>query len=214
VGDDEATGLGVPLVTGLNGSRQPSMFYPGLAALMCKEYSTKLTSAAVTSVVPNAGAAGPVTVHGSGFLPIAGADMAIIGSTMVAANCTTTTTCKVTLPGQVAGTVNVQISAEDFAPSPVTAADRYQYIAAPTVTSLSPARGPAKGGTKVTIHGTNFTGVASAHFGPKLGTSLKVISATEVTVTAPAGTGTVHVTISAIGGTSSPTSSAGKYQYT
>lgn len=217
VGDDEATGLGVPLVTGLNGSRQPSMFYPGLAALMCKEYSTKLTSVAVTSVVPRAGAAGrsaTVTVLGSGFLPIAGADMAIIGSTMVAANCTTTTTCKVTLPGQVAGTVNVQISAEDFAPSPVTAADRYQYIAAPTVTSLSPARGPAKGGTKVTIHGTNFIGVASVHFGPKLGTSLKIVSATEVTVTAPAGTGTVHVTVSAIGGTSSPTSSAGKYQYT
>ena len=216
VGDDEATGLGVPLVTGLNGSRQPSMFYPGLAALMCKEYSTKLTSVAVTSVAPKAGAAGhpaTVTVLGTGFLPIAGADMAIIGSATVAANCTTTTTCTVTLPAQAAGTVNVQISAEDFAPSAATAADRYQYIAAPTVTSLSPARGPAKGGTKVTIHGTNLTGVASVHFGSKLGTDLTVVSATQVTVTAPAGTGTVHVTVTAAGGTSSPTSPAGKYQY-
>jgi len=217
VGYDEATGLGVPLVSGINGSGQPSTFYPGLAALMCKEYSTKLTSVAVTGVVPSAGAAGhaaTVTVHGSGFLPIAGADLAFIGSSRFAANCPTTTTCTVSLPAMSASTINIQISAEDFRPSPVTTADRYQYVAAPTVTSLSPARGAAKGGTKVTIHGTNFTRVASVHFGSKTATNLKVISATEVTVTAPAGSGTVHVTLTAVGGTSSSTSSGSKYQYT
>ena len=217
VGYDEATGLGVPLVTGLNGSFQPSMFYPGLAALMCKYYSTKLKSVAVTSVVPSAGPAGhsaTVTVHGSGFLPIAGADMAVIGSTELPANCTTTATCTVTVPARGVGAINIQISAEDFAPSPITAADRYQYAAAPTVTSVYPVRGPAKGGTKVTIHGSNFTGVTSVHFGSKPATSLKVVSATEVTVTAPAGTGTIHVTVTATGGTSSSTSSSSKYQYT
>ena len=216
-GYDEASGLGAPLVTGLNGSSRPSMFYPGLAALMCKYYSTKLKSVAVTSVVPSAGPAGhsaTVTVHGSGFLPIAGADMAVVGSTLIPANCTTTTSCKVTVPAKSASTINIQISAEDFAPSPITTADRYRYAAAPTVTSLSPAKGSHKGGTKVTIHGSNFIGVASVHFGSKPATSLKVISATEVTVTAPAGTGTVHVTVTAAGGTSSATSSAGKYQYT
>ena len=217
VGYDEATGLGVPLVTGVNGSLQPSMFYPGLAALMCKYYSTKLKSAAVTSVVPSAGPAGhsaTVTVHGSGFLPIAGADMAIVGTTRLAAHCTTASTCTVTLPARAASTINLQISAEDFAPSPIVTADRYQYKAAPTVTSLSPAKGSHKGRTKVTIHGTNFTGVRSVHFGSKAATNLKVISATEITVTAPAGKGTVHVTVTATGGTSSSTSSSSKYQYT
>src|SRR6202000_511719 len=119
-GYDEATGLGVPLVTGLDGSLRPSAFYPGLTALMCKAYSTRLTSTAVTSITPALGKAGhavAVTVHGSGFLPIAGADMAVIGSARVAASCPSTTTCHVTLPALSARTVNVQVSAEDFADS-------------------------------------------------------------------------------------------------
>ncbi len=215
-GYDEASGLGVPLVTGLNGSLDPSMFYPGLTALMCKFYGTKLTSVAVSSVSPSRGPAGrstTVTVHGSGFLPITGADMAMVGSAEVAANCPTTTTCTVRLPALGAGTVNIQISAEDFAPSPLTTADRYRYVAAPGVSSLSPAKGPAKGGNKVTIRGTNFIGVASVHFGAKLAANLKVISSTQITVTAPSGTGTVHVTVTAAGGTS-PANSASRYRYT
>jgi hypothetical protein len=79
---------------------------------------------------------------------------------------------------------------------------------------VSPAKGTTKGGTKVTIHGTNFTGVTAVHFGSKPATSLKVISATELTVSSPAGTGTVHVTVTAVGGTSGSTSAASKYQYT
>ncbi len=215
-GYDEATGLGIPLVSGLDGSLSPSTFYPGLTALMCAAFATKLTSVHVTGVSPNAGPAGhaaTVTVHGSGFLPIAGADMAVIGSGLFAAHCSSTTACTVTVPAHSAGTVNIQISAEDFAPSAVTSADRYQYVAAPGLSSLSPTRGPTRGGTKVTIHGTNFVHVASVHFGTKLGTNVKVISATEITVTAPAGTGTVHVRVTTAGGTTSATSSAGRYQY-
>jgi len=215
-GYDEASGLGVPLVTGLDASAHPSMFYPGLTALMCAVYATKLTSVTVTSVSPNRGPAGhaaTVTVHGTGFLPIAGADMAVVGSKLIAAHCTSTTACTVTLPAMAAGTINIQMSAEDFAPSSVTTADRYQYVAAPGLTSLSPTRGPTKGGTKVTIHGTNFIGVRAVHFGAKLGTNVKVISATQITVTAPAGTGTVHVTVTAAGGTTSSTSAASKYRY-
>lgn len=219
-GFDEATGLGVPLVTGINGALKPSNFFPGLTALMCKVFSTKLTKVTVTGVSPKAGPAGhttTVTVHGTGFLPIAGADMAIIGSTRIAANCTTTTSCTVKVPAKPAGTtINIQISAEDFAPSAVTAADRFQYVAAPTLSSLSPKKGTHKGGNKVTIHGTHFIGVKAVHFGTKLATHVTVVSATEITVTAPAGTKgkTVHVTVSAAGGTTSSTSTAGKYTYT
>lgn len=219
-GFDEATGLGVPLVTGINGGLKPSNFFPGLTALMCKVFSTKLTKVTVTGVAPKAGRAGhttTVTVHGTGFLPIAGADMAIIGSSRIAANCTTTTSCTVTVPAKPAGTtINIQISAEDFAASAVTAADRFQYVAAPTLSSLSPKKGTHKGGNKVTIHGTRFIGVKSVHFGTKLATHVTVVSATEITVTAPAGTKgkTVHVTVSAAGGTTSSTSAASKYTYT
>ncbi len=86
-------------------------------------------------------------------------------------------------------------------------------ISKPTLTSVKPASGPTKGGTKVTIHGTNFSTATSVHFGKKAGTKLKVVSATEITVTSPAGTGTVHVTVTNPAGTSSSTSTASKFRY-
>jgi hypothetical protein len=79
----------------------------------------------------------------------------------------------------------------------------YLYANAPHITSLSPTSGPPKGGTKVTIHGTSFTGVKSVTWAGKAGTSLKVISATELAITTPKGTkGKVKVVITAAGGTS------------
>ena len=50
----------------------------------------------------------------------------------------------------------------------------------------------------------------SVRFGGKLGAKLRVISATEITVVAPSGSGTVHVTVTAAGGTSN----APAYKYT
>jgi phospholipase C len=89
-----------------------------------------------------------------------------------------------------------------------------EIVPAPTVTSLKPAKGSPKGGTRVTIHGKNFTGASAVHFGKKLATKLRVISATEITVISPSGSGTVHVTVTATGGTSSSTSAASKFRYT
>jgi hypothetical protein len=44
--------------------------------------------------------------------------------------------------------------------------------------------------------------VRAVYFGRTRGTSVKVISATEITVVAPAGSGTARVTVVAAGGTS------------
>jgi subtilase family serine protease len=211
-GFDMATGLGVPLVTGENASGHDSSFYPGLAALMCHYYATKLTKTTVTGISPNVGPAGhaiTVTVHGTGFLPLNGADRAVIGATVLTASCSSATTCKVTLPARAVGTVNIQITAEDFAASAVTSKDRFSYVAAPHVTGLSPGKGTHKGGTTVTIHGSNFIGVKSVRFGAKPG-KVKVISATEIKVVTPSGSGTVHVVVTAAGGTSNIPS----YKYT
>jgi subtilase family serine protease len=208
-GFDMATGLGVPLVSGISGSNI-STFYPGYTALMCREFAKKLTSVKVTSVSPSAGPSGKkatVTVHGSGFLPISGADVASVvsGSKVIAtvgATCKTTTACTVTLPAESARTVDVVIVAEDFWGSARTSADHFQYANAPHVSSISPTKGTHKGGTKITIHGTNFIDVQSVHFGGKAGTKVKVVSATEITVVTPAEKGTVKVTVTAAGGTS------------
>ncbi len=88
-----------------------------------------------------------------------------------------------------------------------------EVVPAPTVTSLKPASGSRQGGTKVTIHGKNFTGTTAVLFGKKRGTKVKVVSSTKITVTAPSGSGTVHVTVTATGGTSSATSTAGRFRY-
>jgi subtilase family serine protease len=204
-GYNMAGGLGTPLVSGFGAGGEASTYYPGLAALMCHAYATKLTSAKVTGVSPRQGPLGgsqKITVTGSGFLPIAGADMALVGSTWVTATCPSSTTCTVVTPKHSAGTVNIQISAEDLSTSRAIDADHYQYVAAPGITSLSPRSGAKRGGYKVTIRGSNFIGVQSVHFGRKLATHLKVLSSTEITVTAPAGSGTVSVKVTAAGGTS------------
>ena len=83
--------------------------------------------------------------------------------------------------------------------------------ATPTVTGISPASGPAAGGTVVTITGTNFTGATSVSFGGA-SASFTVNSATSIIATSPAGTGTVDVVVTNSSG-SSATSAADRFTY-
>lgn len=82
----------------------------------------------------------------------------------------------------------------------------------PAVTSISPNNGPVTGGTIVTITGTSFTGATSVKFGSINATSFTVNSATSITATAPAGAGTVDVTVTTAVGTS-PASPADGFTY-
>ena len=75
--------------------------------------------------------------------------------------------------------------------------------AAPTLTSDSPTKGSARGGTTVTLTGTNLTGTSSVEFGPTAATSFTVVSNTEVKAVSPAEpAGTVSVTVATPAGTS------------
>jgi hypothetical protein len=84
--------------------------------------------------------------------------------------------------------------------------------AAPTVTGVNPATGPAAGGTSVTITGTNLTGASAVDFGGAAASHVSVVSATSVTATSPAGSGAVDVTVTTPGGTSA-TSTADQFTY-
>jgi hypothetical protein len=213
-GYDAATGLGAPIVFGVSPSNTYSTYYPGYTALMCEVLATKLTSRTVTSVSPSSGSAGKattVTVHGTGFLPIAGANALGVysGSKLLALlnpSCTTTA-CTATLPAEPAGTVvDLRVSVEDGQFTPVVTADKYAYTTAvaPHITSVTPAHGTKNGGTKVTIKGSGFTGVKSVTFGGKPGSKVTVTGTTALTVIAPPGTegATVKVVVTAAGGTS------------
>src|ERR1700730_10621288 len=89
--------------------------------------------------------------------------------------------------------------------------------AAPTVSNVNPATGPASGGTTVTITGTNFAAGDTVAFGGSAATGVTVNSATSITANAPAGNaskvgGTVDVTVTGSGSTS-PTSPADEFTY-
>ncbi len=128
-GYDMASGLGSPLLAGIDGN-SISNFYPGLAAMMCRTYDKKLKTTTITKISP---ASGPtkggtkVTIDGSGFLPIAGADMAVIGGKLYAVSCSSSTKCTLKMPKHGAGTVQIQVSAEDFTLSAKTSHDKFKY---------------------------------------------------------------------------------------
>jgi DNA-binding beta-propeller fold protein YncE len=104
-------------------------------------------------------------------------------------------------PPGTAGTVDVTVTTPGGT-STTNPGDQYTYVAAPTVSRLSPNAGPAVGGTSVTITGTGFTGATAVSFGATSATSFIVSSATSITATSPAGSGTVDVTVTTGDGTS------------
>ncbi|MFJ4988744.1 IPT/TIG domain-containing protein [Streptomyces sp. NPDC088732] len=55
-----------------------------------------------------------------------------------------------------------------------------------TIDTVSPSGGTTAGGTAVTITGTNLDGVSAVNFGATPGTNLVIVSATKLTVNAPA----------------------------
>jgi hypothetical protein len=84
----------------------------------------------------------------------------------------------------------------------------------PALTSISPTSGPTIGGTPVTITGTHFTGATAVKFGSTNATNFKVNSDTQITATSPAAAsaGTVDITVTTGGGTSS-TVAADQFTY-
>jgi large repetitive protein len=112
------------------------------------------------------------------------------------------TELEVIAPGHPAGTVNVEVVAK-AGRSKAVAADRFTYIAAPVIRAVSPARGSAKGGTLVTITGSNFIRVTKVTFGGKRAKFGTPSSPGFLRVTAPAGTaGRVDIRVSTAYGTS------------
>lgn len=208
-GYDMASGLGTPVVSGYLNSSTASTFYPGLAALMCHVYGTKNVTTSISKVSPSAGRAGhavTVTITGKGFLPIAGADIAVVRSKDIVAKCSSSTKCTLRLPSRSAGTVSIRMVVEDTVESRATSATKYTYASAPRITKISPARG--RKGTKVTISGKNFIGTLTVHFG-KRAAKIKSHTSTKIVVVAPTGSGRVSVTVKAAGGTSK----ASHYRY-
>ena len=174
---------------------------------------TYMAAPAVTGVTatsgPLAGGA-TVTITGTGFTGATAVNFGTVAATNVVVVSATQITA--TSPAEAAGTVDVKVTGPGGTSATVTA-DHYTYVAAPTVTGVSPTAGPLAGGTTVTITGTNLSGATAVDFGVTPGTNVIATSATQITAVSPAETaGYADVTVVTVGGTSA-TSLADEFTY-
>lgn len=151
----------------------------------------------ITSMSPNSGPAA-----GGTSVVINGTDFVNGGTTVkfggVAATCTFNSVTKVTCqsPSHAAGAVTVELTT-----SYGTASTNYTYIAAPTITSLTPSFGTTAAGNTVTVTGSNFRASdTTVKFDGSVATCT-VVSTTQLSCTVPAhAAGTVSVSASTSGG--------------
>jgi hypothetical protein len=187
----------------------------GTSAASRADLYTYIPAPTVTGVSP---ASGPEA--GGTSVTITGTDLS--GATAVDFGTTAATDVKVDSPTQItatapAGTGSVDVTvATPSGTSATSDADQYSYVPdptpAPTVTGISPTSGPESGGTRVTITGTDLSGATGVQFGKASATNVGVDSPTQITATAPAGSGAVDVTVTTPRG-SSATTSADRYTY-
>lgn len=164
---------------------------------------------AIADISPNAGpeeGGQTVTLTGTEFT--GATDVTFGGVPATSFTVDSDTQISAVVPAGTAGMVDVSVTAPNGI---ATAEDGYKYVAAPVVTDLDPASGPMAGGTVVLLTGQNFTGAMGVKFGGVSGTSLTVISDTEIKVTTPAGTvGTVDVEVQ---GAASTKADVGNFEY-
>ncbi len=184
----------------------------GTSATSAADQYTYVAVPTVTSISPNSGpgtGGTAVTITGTNLTGTTAVNFGAAAATGFTVNSATQITA--TAPAGATGTVDVTVTSAGGT-SAISAADRYSYAPAPTVTSITPNAGPATGGTMVTLIGTNFGGASAVTFGGTAATAFTVLSATTLTATAPAGSGTVDVRVTTVGGTSA-TSAADQYTY-
>ncbi|MGX1976985.1 IPT/TIG domain-containing protein [Streptomyces kronopolitis] len=153
----------------------------------------------LSTVSPSSGpAAGgtPVTLSGSGFT---GATVVRFGSVSAPFTVLSPTQISAQAPAG-SGTAQVTVTTAGGTSNGVA----YTYTPSPVavLSSVTPSSGPTAGGTTVTLAGTNLASTTTVRFGATPASSFTVVSDTRVTAVAPAGTGTVQVTVTTLGGTS------------
>jgi hypothetical protein len=152
-----------------------------------------------------------MTIAGTGFTGATGVNFG--GTTAGSFTVNSSTSITAVSPAASAGTVDVTIT-NIGGTSASSASDQFTFVAAPSVSGLSPNTGPAGGGTEVTITGANFTGGTQVTFG---GTpaGFWVNSDTSITAISPAAESadTVDVRVTSVGGRSA-SSASDRFAYT
>ena len=184
----------------------------GTSATSASDQFTYVALPTVTGISPSSGStAGGATVVITGT-HLSGATAVVFGATPATGfTVNSATQITATAPAGAVGTVDVRVTTVGGT-SATSVADQFTFVAGPTVSGISPTSGPTSGGTTVVITGTGFTGATAVSFGGTAATGFTVDSATQITASAPAGTGTVDVRVTTPSGTSA-TSAADQFTY-
>ena len=167
----------------------------------------------VTSVVANSGplaGQNTVVINGTNFVDLVTNGLKFGATSInVADYAINTFGTQITVTKVPAGTGTLDVTVQTAGGTSTTSAgSKYSYVAAPTITSLSPSVGAEAGGIGVVIEGTGFTNVSSVTFGANNATSYTVNSATRITANFPAGLGSTFVKVTTPGGTSAENASS------
>jgi hypothetical protein len=225
-GYDLASGLGTPRVTNANGA-------PGLAARLCAAAAGNPVPAPMVTLLTQL--AGSHSVAGGGILRIRGANFGtatgsvFFGAVRATVASWTAGDIRVVVPpyyapggtpAGFAGRANVTVvtAGTPHQSSAPGSASVYQYTAdasgSPAVDYVSSPNGPLAGGNTVRIIGAALSGATSVRFGDVPAASFTVLSANQISATAPASDGkcaapaaqglcAVAVTVTTPSGTSS-----------
>ena len=118
----------------------------------------------VTLLVPDNDAiagGGTITITGTGFVNVGGTDPTVNFGVPPAVNVVLVGPATITAdtPPHAAATVGVTVTLADFAAQSGTLSNSFQYVPAPTLTTVAPATGGVAGGTPVTLTGTGFLNI-------------------------------------------------------
>ena len=135
-----------------------------------------------------------VTLTGSHFAP--GATVVIGGASATEVTWEASHSLTATTSARAAGTVDVVVRNPDGQQDTLPGAYTYEPAPAPTLAAINPGRGPATGGTRVTLTGAHFAPGAQVLLGDVAAMAVSVTSATSLSATTPAhAPGNVHVVV-------------------
>jgi alpha-tubulin suppressor-like RCC1 family protein len=199
LGDNSNQDSPVPVaVTGLGG-------VTGIAGGGAHSLSFGAALATVASVAPSSGpqpGGTTVTITGANFSE---ATAVSFGATPAASFTVNSASSITAVSPAGTGVVDVTVTTPATT-STANAGDRFTYIPPPAITKITPTKGPAAGGTSVTITGTSFTGASSVSFGATPAASFTVNSASSITAVSPIATsGLVDIVVSTPSGESAKT---------
>ncbi len=173
---------------GAVGARDVMVTNPDAQTGMLPGGFTYVAAPTVTSIAPIigplAGGTG-VTINGTGFA--SGATVTIGGAAAAAVTWLNSTSITATTPPGPAGAGDVVVTNPDTQTGSLPGGFMFTAAPAPTVLRLSPASGPAAGGTAVRIKGTGFATGANVTIGGTAATAVTRVSATLIRASTPNG---------------------------